>query len=104
MRLPTSFGPSLSSSSLSSPSPPTVPPPTGPGYNAPQQVHITQGDHLGKAVIVSWVTMKEPGSDTVVYWSEDNNSKNTANGIVTTYTYFDYTSGFIHRCHINSSF
>ncbi|KAL4568486.1 hypothetical protein LXL04_024099 [Taraxacum kok-saghyz] len=68
------------------------------------RVHITQGDHLGKAVIVSWVTMEEPGSDTVVYWSEDNNSKNTANGIVTTYTYFDYTSGFIHRCHITVAF
>ncbi|KAK4401502.1 Purple acid phosphatase 2 [Sesamum angolense] len=33
-----------------------------PGYNAPQQVHITQGDHIGKAVIVSWVTVDEPGS------------------------------------------
>ncbi|KAF3435762.1 hypothetical protein FNV43_RR22854 [Rhamnella rubrinervis] len=33
-----------------------------PGYNAPQQVHITQGDHVGKAVIVSWVTVDEPGS------------------------------------------
>ncbi|KAL8556209.1 hypothetical protein ACS0TY_003850 [Phlomoides rotata] len=31
-----------------------------PGYNAPQQVHITQGDHKGKAVIVSWVTVEEP--------------------------------------------
>ncbi|KAL8543093.1 hypothetical protein ACS0TY_003831 [Phlomoides rotata] len=35
-----------------------------PGYNAPQQVHITQGDHKGKAVIVSWVTVEEPGSNT----------------------------------------
>ncbi|KAI3753328.1 hypothetical protein L2E82_25379 [Cichorium intybus] len=71
-----------------------------PGYNAPQQVHITQGDHVGKSVIVSWVTMEEPGSDTVVYWSEDTNSENTAKGIVTTYTYYDYTSGFIHHCNL----
>ncbi|KVI02013.1 Iron/zinc purple acid phosphatase-like C-terminal domain-containing protein [Cynara cardunculus var. scolymus] len=27
-------------------------------------VHITQGDHVGKAMIVSWVTMDEPGSNT----------------------------------------
>lgn len=28
-----------------------------PGYNVPQQVHITQGDNEGKRVIVSWVKM-----------------------------------------------
>ncbi|KAI3809804.1 hypothetical protein L1987_19404 [Smallanthus sonchifolius] len=71
-----------------------------PGYNAPQQVHITQGDHVGKAMIVSWVTMEEQGSDIVIYWSDDDTSKNIANGIVTTYTYYDYTSGFIHHCNI----
>ncbi|XP_042758190.1 purple acid phosphatase isoform X2 [Lactuca sativa] len=71
-----------------------------PGYNAPQQVHITQGDHVGKAMIVSWVTMEEPGSDTVVYWSEDNSSQNTTKGIITTYTYYDYTFGFIHHCNL----
>jgi acid phosphatase type 7 len=42
------------------------------GYNAPQQVHITQGDLVGKAVIVSWVTEDEPGSNAVRYWSTDN--------------------------------
>ncbi|KAI4367686.1 hypothetical protein MLD38_023394 [Melastoma candidum] len=26
-----------------------------PGHNAPQQVHITQGNHDGRAMIVSWV-------------------------------------------------
>ena len=26
------------------------------------KVHITQGDHVGKAMIVSWVTMDEPGT------------------------------------------
>ncbi|KAI7739172.1 hypothetical protein M8C21_027280 [Ambrosia artemisiifolia] len=70
-----------------------------PGYNAPQQVHITQGDHVGKAVIVSWITMEEQGSDIVVYWRDDAN-KNVATGIVTTYTFHDYTSGFIHHCNI----
>ncbi|GJW77288.1 purple acid phosphatase 2-like protein [Tanacetum coccineum] len=70
------------------------------GYNAPQQVHITQGDHEGKAVIVSWVTMEEPGSSTVVYWNDDDESKSMAKGFVTTYTFYDYSSGFIHHCNI----
>ncbi|MED6136333.1 hypothetical protein PIB30_055094 [Stylosanthes scabra] len=43
-----------------------------PGYNAPQQVHITQGDLEGKAMIVSWVTVDEPGSSDVRYWSENS--------------------------------
>ncbi|KAJ6306403.1 hypothetical protein OIU78_021675 [Salix suchowensis] len=41
-----------------------------PGYNAPQQVHITQGDHEGK---------------------ED---------FILKYKYFNYTSGYIHHCTI----
>nr|XP_016511050.1 PREDICTED: purple acid phosphatase 2-like [Nicotiana tabacum] len=68
-----------------------------PGYNAPQQVHITQGDHEGKTVIVSWVTMDEPGSSTVLYWSEKSKQKNTAKGKVTTYKFYNYTSGYIHH-------
>ncbi|PQP97400.1 bifunctional purple acid phosphatase 26-like isoform X4 [Prunus yedoensis var. nudiflora] len=31
------------------------------GHNAPQQVHITQGDYDGKAVIISWVTLMNQG-------------------------------------------
>ncbi|MFQ6649196.1 hypothetical protein Gotur_023238 [Gossypium turneri] len=64
-----------------------------PGYNAPQQVHITQGDHVGKAVIVSWVTEDEPGSSTVVYWSENSKEKKKAKGEFNTYRFFNYTSG-----------
>ncbi|KAJ8767115.1 hypothetical protein K2173_013512 [Erythroxylum novogranatense] len=67
------------------------------GYNAPQQVHITQGDHEGKAVIVSWVTQDEPGSSTVVYWSEDSKQKEEAKGKHYTYKFFNYTSGYIHH-------
>ncbi|KAI3775388.1 hypothetical protein L1987_49961 [Smallanthus sonchifolius] len=33
------------------------------GYNAPEQVHITQGDYDGKAVMIIWVTPVEPGSN-----------------------------------------
>ncbi|XP_062020485.1 purple acid phosphatase 2-like isoform X1 [Rosa rugosa] len=74
-----------------------------PGYNSPQQVHITQGDHEGKGVIVSWVTPNEPGSSTVVYWADNSsNLKKTAHGIVLTYKYFNYTSGYIHHCTIDN--
>ncbi|XP_009335656.2 purple acid phosphatase 2 [Pyrus x bretschneideri] len=74
-----------------------------PGYNAPQQVHITQGDHEGKGVIVSWVTPDEPGSSTVIYWAENNTSlKKSAQATVLTYKYFNYTSGYIHHCTIDN--
>ncbi|KAH7524147.1 purple acid phosphatase 2 [Ziziphus jujuba] len=73
-----------------------------PGYNAPQQVHITQGDHVGKGVIVSWITPDEPGSSTVVYWAENSEVKHSAQGIILTYKYFNYTSGFIHHCTIHN--
>ncbi|KAK4744775.1 hypothetical protein SAY87_011087 [Trapa incisa] len=71
-----------------------------PGYNAPQQVHITQGDYVGKGVIISWITPDEPGSNTVVYWAENSMVKSRAEGIVLTYTYYNYTSGYIHHCTI----
>ncbi|GAV72122.1 Metallophos domain-containing protein/Metallophos_C domain-containing protein [Cephalotus follicularis] len=73
-----------------------------PGYNAPQQVHITQGDHVGKAVIVSWVTASEPGSNTVLYWTEGSETKYKAKGKVYTYTFFNYTSNYIHHCTIRN--
>ncbi|KAG7971798.1 hypothetical protein I3843_07G152800 [Carya illinoinensis] len=73
-----------------------------PGYNAPQQVHITQGDHEGKGVIVSWVTPDEPGSSTVLYWAENSQRKSRADGFIRTYKYVNYTSGYIHHCTINN--
>ncbi|CAK7329641.1 unnamed protein product [Dovyalis caffra] len=73
-----------------------------PGYNAPQQVHITQGDHEGRGMIVSWVTMDEPGSNTVIYWSEKSTRRMKAEGQVYTYKFYDYTSGYIHHCTITN--
>ncbi|KAJ4962856.1 hypothetical protein NE237_022795 [Protea cynaroides] len=72
------------------------------GYNAPQQVHITQGDQVGKAVIVSWVTQDEPGSNTVLYWEKNSKHKSSAEGILVTYKYYNYTSGYIHHCTIKN--
>ncbi|KAF5818131.1 putative phosphoric monoester hydrolase [Helianthus annuus] len=54
-----------------------------PGYNSPQQVHITQGDNEGRGVIVSWVTPNEPGS-------------------IVTYKYYNYSSPYIHHCTIKN--
>ncbi|GMQ07264.1 hypothetical protein CsSME_00051535 [Camellia sinensis var. sinensis] len=68
------------------------------GYNAPQQVHITQGDYDGKAVLISWVTVEAPGSNIVQYGTSENKYEFTASGTVTNYTFYNYTSGYIHHC------
>jgi len=70
-----------------------------PGHNAPEQVHITQGNHDGTAMIISWVT-SEPGSSTVVYGTSEDNLNYTANGKHSQYTFYNYTSGYIHHCTI----
>ncbi|KAJ1698400.1 hypothetical protein LUZ63_006912 [Rhynchospora breviuscula] len=70
------------------------------GYNAPQQVHITQGDVNGNAVIVSWVTPDEPGSSVVLYGTSKHNLDKMETGKHTQYKYYNYTSGFIHHCTI----
>ncbi|CAH9083243.1 unnamed protein product [Cuscuta epithymum] len=73
------------------------------GYNAPEQVHITQGDYEGKGVIISWITPHEPGSNTVVYWAAENsNVKSRAEGIVVAYKFGNYTSGYIHHSTIKN--
>lgn len=68
------------------------------GHNAPQQVHITQGDYDGKAVIVSWVTPVEPGSNKVRYGTSENKYSLTAEGTVANYSFYKYKSGYIHHC------
>ncbi|XP_074557303.1 purple acid phosphatase 2-like isoform X1 [Curcuma longa] len=69
-----------------------------PGYNAPQQVHITQGNHEGTAMIISWVTENEPGSSEVLYGIHKDKLDISAKGKYTRYTFFNYTSGYIHHC------
>ncbi|KAK9129755.1 hypothetical protein Sjap_010242 [Stephania japonica] len=72
------------------------------GYNAPQQLHITQGDHEGRAVIVSWVTPDEAGSSTVLYWKENTKYRFSAKGAVLRYKFYNYTSGYIHHCTVKN--
>jgi len=43
---------------------------------------------VGKAVIVSWVTVDEPGSSNVIYWSENSKEKKQAKGKVVTYKFY----------------
>lgn len=68
------------------------------GYNAPQQVHITQGDYDGKAVIISWVTPDEPGSSTVHYGTVQGKYDFVAQGTHSNYTFYKYKSGYTHHC------
>ncbi|KAL0427197.1 UNVERIFIED_CONTAM: Bifunctional purple acid phosphatase 26 [Sesamum latifolium] len=68
------------------------------GYNAPQQVHITQGDYDGRAVIISWVTANEPGSNRVRVGLSEGKYDIVAEGTVHNYTFYNYKSGYIHQC------
>ncbi|GMJ15648.1 purple acid phosphatase 26, phosphatase-under producer 3, PURPLE ACID PHOSPHATASE 26 [Hibiscus trionum] len=67
------------------------------GYNAPQQVHMTQGNYDGNAVIISWVTVDEPGLSKLQYGTSDKKYKFTAQGKMTNYTFYEYKSGYIHH-------
>ncbi|KAL8267651.1 hypothetical protein R6Q59_001449 [Mikania micrantha] len=83
------------------------PPPSG--YNAPEQVHITQGDYSGRSMLVSWVTPLEEHPKYVIYWEvADKKLKGMnrprrcrARSKTTTYRYYNYTSGYIHHATIN---
>lgn len=66
------------------------------------KVHITQGDHEGRGVIISWITADESGPGSVVYWATDNQIKKTAYSVVVKYKYYNYTSGYIHHCTIHN--
>ncbi|XP_068636632.1 phosphoenolpyruvate phosphatase-like isoform X2 [Aristolochia californica] len=72
------------------------------GYNAPQQVSITQGDYDGKAIIVSWVTMSEPGPSEVLYGISEHQYDHKAEGHFTNYTFYGYKSGYIHHVLVDS--
>ncbi|KAH7519970.1 hypothetical protein FEM48_Zijuj08G0094000 [Ziziphus jujuba var. spinosa] len=75
------------------------PPPQG--FNAPEQVHITQGDHVGRSMIISWVTPMEKYPNTVTYWAEGKDKhKHKKHSSIKFYKYFNYTSGYIHHATI----
>lgn len=61
-------------------------------------MHITQGDYDGKAVIISWVTSDEPGSNKVKFGLSEGKLDLTAEGTVHNYTFYNYKSGYIHQC------
>jgi hypothetical protein len=61
-----------------------------------QQVHITQGDLVGKAVIVSWVTVQH-SAPKVWYGIKQGEYSRVKEVQTTRYKFYNYTSGFIHR-------
>lgn len=67
-----------------------------PGENPPQQVHLTQGDYDGKAVIVSFVTIKM-ARPKVHYGTKKGDYPWVARGYSTQYSFYNYTSAFIHH-------
>ncbi|KAM0915063.1 hypothetical protein ACQ4PT_011094 [Festuca glaucescens] len=68
------------------------------GYNAPEQVHITQGDLTGRAMTVSWLTPKHAGSNVVRYGLAADNLNLTAEGTVRRYIWGGtYQSPYIHH-------
>ncbi|KAJ7944219.1 Purple acid phosphatase [Quillaja saponaria] len=70
-----------------------------PGHNAPEQVHITQGDHAGKSLIISWVTPVEKHNNFLIYWEAEgeHKHKHRVHSVTTTYQYYNYRSGYIHH-------
>eukprot|EP00250_Pteridium_aquilinum_P008868 c18272_g2_i1 orf=32-1561(+) len=69
------------------------------GFNAPQQVHITQGDYDGRAMIISWVTPSSSVPNVISYGLANGVSQlESVDASVTTYKFANYKSGFIHHC------
>ncbi len=60
-----------------------------------QQVHLTQGDYLGKAVIVTWIT-DQTAAPIVYYGTKEGSYVYNQTGFTTQYSFYNYTSGFIH--------
>ncbi|KAH7282213.1 hypothetical protein KP509_35G019500 [Ceratopteris richardii] len=69
------------------------------GFNAPQQVHITQGDYDGHAVIISWVSTSQSTLGVLTYsLANDGSESNDVHCNATNYTFASYKSGYIHHC------
>lgn len=65
------------------------------------QVHITQGDHDGKGVIITWVTLYDRQPNLVTYWEANTTTKQMVQAKITNYKYYTYESGFIHHATIH---
>ncbi|CAF2247752.1 unnamed protein product [Brassica rapa subsp. narinosa] len=80
--------------------------PSPAGHNAPEQVHLTQGDHNGRGMIISWVTpLNLDGSNVVTYWIASNGSdikRRKKKASTSSYKFYDYSSGFLHHATIKN--
>lgn len=63
---------------------------------------MTQGDHGGRSVIISWLTPLERHPNTVTYWAAEgkHRHKHKTHATTTYYRYYNYTSGYIHHATI----
>lgn len=52
-------------------------------------------------MIISWVTMEEPGFNEVSYGLSEHHYDSSSYGEVNNYTFYNYKSGFIHHCLID---
>lgn len=70
------------------------------------QVHLTQGDHNGRGMIISWVTpLNLDGSNVVTYWIASNVSdikRRKKKASTSSYKFYDYSSGFLHHATIKN--
>lgn len=70
------------------------------------QVHLTQGDHNGRGMIISWVTpLNLDGSNVVTYWIASNGSdikRRKKKASTSSYKFYDYSSGFLHHATIKN--
>jgi hypothetical protein len=66
------------------------------------QVHLTQGDRIGEAVYISWITPSAPEPKAVLYGLQSGNYSNSKDSDVLRYTFYNYTSGFIHHARIDN--
>lgn len=62
------------------------------------QVRITQGNH--GSTIITCVTTVKPGSSNVLYMTWEDNLNCSAKGNHLQYTFYKYTSRYIHHCAI----
>jgi hypothetical protein len=53
-------------------------------------------------VIVSWITPSKPGSSVVQYGLASGKYSKSKKGKVSQYTFYNYTSGYIHHARIDN--
>jgi len=69
----------------------------GAKLNTPLQVHLAFGTDPSSTMIVAWITEFSTSTSEVMYGTSSDSYTLTAMGEASTYTYKNYTSGWIHN-------